>query len=128
MSSGEEFVTADVLIVGGGIAGPALAARLAPTGWNIILIERNAAAIDTARGDHLQPYIAELLDRWGLLERFMAAGAEKRKGTVWKSVDPFTIQSGNALCLGGSSASLCLSAAQVTAVSCRPWRLEGEHM
>ena len=86
-SHGEEFVAADVLIVGGGIAGPALAARLAPTGWNIILVERNAGAIDTARGDHLQPYIAELLDRWGLLERFIAAGAEKRRGTVWKSVE-----------------------------------------
>jgi len=84
---GKEPVTTDVLIVGGGIAGPALAARLAPTGWNIVLVERNPDVIDTARGDHLQPYIAALLERWGLLERFMAAGAEKRMGTVWKSVD-----------------------------------------
>jgi len=86
-SQSNETLAADVLIVGGGIAGAALAARLAPLGWNVILVERNAGALDTARGDHLQPHAAELLDRWGLLQRFMAAGAEKRMGTVWKAVD-----------------------------------------
>ena len=86
-SEKDETLSADVLIVGGGIAGAALAARLAPLGWKIILVERNAGGLDTARGDHLQPHAAELLDRWGLLERFMAAGAEKRMGTVWKGVD-----------------------------------------
>ena len=83
----DEFFSADVLIVGGGIAGTALAARLAPLGWSIVLVERSAGVIDTARGDHLQPYTVELLDRWGILQRFMTDGAEKRKGTVWKSVD-----------------------------------------
>ena len=80
MTIHDETVTTDVLIVGGGISGAALAARLAPLGWNIVLIERNPDPIDTARGDHLQPYTAELLDRWGLLDNFMAAGAEKRMG------------------------------------------------
>ena len=70
-STTEEIVTTDILIVGAGIAGTALAARLAPLGWNITLVERSAAALDTARGDHLQPYTAELLDRRGLLTRFM---------------------------------------------------------
>jgi 2-polyprenyl-6-methoxyphenol hydroxylase-like FAD-dependent oxidoreductase len=83
----DETLATDVLIVGGGIAGAALAARLAPLGWNIILVERNVGALDTARGDHLQPHAAELLDRWGLLDRFIVAGAEKRMGTVWKGVD-----------------------------------------
>jgi 2-polyprenyl-6-methoxyphenol hydroxylase-like FAD-dependent oxidoreductase len=81
-----ETLTTDVLIVGGGIAGAALAARLAPLGWNILLVERSAEPLDTARGDHLQPYTAELLERWGLLDDFMAAGAEKRMGTIWKSM------------------------------------------
>ena len=87
MTLPDETVTTDILIVGGGISGAALAARLAPLGWNIVLVERNPDPIDTARGDHLQPRTAELLDRWGLLERFMVAGAEKRMGTTWKSVD-----------------------------------------
>ena len=86
-SQSDETLATDILIVGGGIAGAALAARLAPLGWNIILVERNAGALDTARGDHLQPHAAELLDCWGLLDGFMAAGAEKRMGTVWKGVD-----------------------------------------
>jgi len=83
----DRTLATDVLIVGGGIAGAALAARLAPLGWNIVLVERNDGPLDTARGDHLQPHAAELLDRWGLLQRFMAAGAEKRMGTVWKAGD-----------------------------------------
>ena len=87
MASEEQHLEVDILIVGGGITGTALAARLAPLGLNIVLVERKAGAIDTARGDHLQPKTAELLDRWGLLDRFMAAGAEKRMGTVWKSTD-----------------------------------------
>ena len=87
MVTENETVSTDVLIIGGSISGAALAARLAPLGLNIILVERKDGPIDTARGDHLQPYTTELLQRWGLLDRFMAAGAEKRMGTVWKSVD-----------------------------------------
>ena len=87
MITENETVSTDVLIIGGSISGAALAARLAPLGLNIILVERKDGPIDTARGDHLQPYTAELLARWGLLDRFMAAGAEKRMGTLWKSAD-----------------------------------------
>jgi 2-polyprenyl-6-methoxyphenol hydroxylase-like FAD-dependent oxidoreductase len=87
MTNVTETVSADILIIGGSISGAALAARLAPLGLKIILVERQQGQIDTARGDHLQPYTAELLERWGLLGRFMAAGAEKRMGTLWKSVD-----------------------------------------
>lgn len=90
----DETLNTDVLIVGGGIAGAALAARLAPLGWNIILVERNPDPLDTARGDHLQPYTAELFERWGLLDNFMVAGAEKRLGTVWKTVEGETLLDG----------------------------------
>ena len=45
----------DVAIVGGGIAGPAMACALAPTGLRVLLIERSSEALDTERGDHLQP-------------------------------------------------------------------------
>ncbi|MFT6287215.1 MAG: 2-polyprenyl-6-methoxyphenol hydroxylase-like FAD-dependent oxidoreductase [Alcanivorax sp.] len=87
MVTENETVSTDVLIIGGSISGAALAARLAPLGLNIILVERKDGPIDTARGDHLQPYTAELLAHWGLLDRFMAAGAGKRMGTLWKSAD-----------------------------------------
>ncbi|MBV7337613.1 FAD-dependent monooxygenase [Chloroflexi bacterium TSY] len=74
---------ADVLIVGGGIAGPALAAALAPHGFRVILLERRDGLLDTARGDHLQPKVLEILDSWGALDDVRAKGAEQRDGTIW---------------------------------------------
>ncbi len=93
--SAAETLKADVLIVGGGIAGASLAARLAPLGWKIVLVERNPGALDTGRGDHLLPYTVELIDGWGLLDRFRAAGAEQRLGAVWKSSNGETLLVGS---------------------------------
>ncbi len=76
-------IDTDVLIIGGGIAGPALACALIKTGLSVTMIERSSGDLDTARGDHLQPYTLELLQQWGVLDRFVAAGAEKRRGTRW---------------------------------------------
>ena len=71
----------DVVIVGGGIAGPAMACALAPTGRRILLVERNSEPPDTARGDHLQPRTCEWLAQWGVLDDMWARGAEKRLGS-----------------------------------------------
>jgi 2-polyprenyl-6-methoxyphenol hydroxylase-like FAD-dependent oxidoreductase len=71
----------DVAIVGGGIAGPAMACALAPTGWRVLLVERSSEALDTARGDHLQPQTCEWLAQWGVLDDMWALGAEKRLGS-----------------------------------------------
>ena len=79
--AGQEY---DLAIVGGGIAGPALAAALADTALRVALIERSADPLDTARGDHLQPVTCEFLDRWGLLDLMLAKGAEKRLGSRWQ--------------------------------------------
>lgn len=75
-----EHLDVDVAIVGGGIAGPAMACALAPTGWRVLLVERSADPLDTARGDHLQPRTCEWLDDWGVLDDMWARGAEKRLG------------------------------------------------
>jgi len=77
----------DVLIIGGGIAGPAVAAALRGKGLKTLLIERSGEPADTARGDHLQPRVCEVLDRWGVLEDLFKAGAEKRLGSKWMSSD-----------------------------------------
>jgi len=77
----------DLAIVGGGIAGPALAAAVADEGYRILLIERSANPLDTARGDHLQPVTCEALERWGVLERMFARGAEQRLGSRWYMAD-----------------------------------------
>ncbi|MGI9343175.1 MAG: FAD-dependent oxidoreductase [Gammaproteobacteria bacterium] len=77
----------DLAIVGGGIAGPALAAAMADDGYRIVLIERNAGPLDTARGDHLQPITCESLERWGVLDMMFERGAERRLGSRWKMPD-----------------------------------------
>jgi 2-polyprenyl-6-methoxyphenol hydroxylase-like FAD-dependent oxidoreductase len=74
---------ADVVIIGGGIAGPALAAALADTGLRIELVERDEGPLDTVRGDHLQPVTCTSLETWGVLPHLWALGAEKRLGSRW---------------------------------------------
>ena len=80
-------IETDVLIIGAGIAGSALGAALRDSGLEIRMLEKRDAALDTARGDHLQPKTLEILDRWGVLDDFFANGAEKRLGSVWYSAD-----------------------------------------
>lgn len=77
----------DVVIVGGGIAGPALACALAPTGASILLVERDPAPPDTARGDHLQPRACEWLAEWGVLDTLLELGAERRLGSRYLDPD-----------------------------------------
>jgi len=77
----------DLAIVGGGIAGPALAAAVADAGYRTVLIERSAEPLDTARGDHLQPFTVELLQRWGVLDAMFERGAERRLGSRWRMPD-----------------------------------------
>lgn len=84
MTSVHEY---DLAIVGGGIAGPALAAAVAEQGYRTLLIERSADPLDTARGDHLQPFTCEALERWGVLEMMFAHGAERRLGSRWYGTD-----------------------------------------
>jgi 2-polyprenyl-6-methoxyphenol hydroxylase-like FAD-dependent oxidoreductase len=86
-----EIVTSDIAIVGGGIAGPALAAALANTNLRIVLIEKSPGVLDTARGDHLQPVACEWLDEWGVLQLMWDSGAERRMGSVWKTPDGETV-------------------------------------
>jgi 2-polyprenyl-6-methoxyphenol hydroxylase-like FAD-dependent oxidoreductase len=83
----KDVIDCDVAIVGGGIAGPALAAALANSGYSVVLIERSADPLDTARGDHLQPVTCEHLARWGVLETMFERGAEKRLGSRWQTAD-----------------------------------------
>ena len=83
----QEHEVTDVLIIGGGVAGPALACALRDTDLKITLIEKSDAPADTARGDHLQPKTCEILERWGVLEDVFKCGAEKRRGATWLTKD-----------------------------------------
>ncbi|MBI1760931.1 MAG: FAD-dependent monooxygenase [Acidobacteria bacterium] len=72
------IIETDILIVGGGVAGAALACALRHQNYRITLVEQRKEKLDTARGDHFQPYTVELLARWGVLDKFFARGAGKR--------------------------------------------------
>ncbi len=78
-------VEADILIVGGGIAGGALACALRNSGYWVVLVEQRKGLLDTARGDHLQPCNVEALSRWGVLGRFFERGAGRRIGHEFRS-------------------------------------------
>ena len=73
----------DIAIIGSGIAGGALAVALKGSGLSVLLLDRRAGPLDTARGDHIQPAMQPVLSRWGVLDRLMEAGAERRAGTRW---------------------------------------------
>ena len=76
-------IETDVLIIGGGVAGSAMACSLTGKGYKITLLEKSDKPQDTARGDHIQPYVCDILNRWGVLNSFFEAGAKKRSGSLW---------------------------------------------
>ena len=71
-------IDTDILIIGGGVAGSAAAYALSNSGYQVTLIEKSEKPQDTARGDHLQPAVCEILDNWNLLDDFFLNGAKKR--------------------------------------------------
>jgi 2-polyprenyl-6-methoxyphenol hydroxylase-like FAD-dependent oxidoreductase len=78
-------IETDMLIVGGGIAGSALACAVRDAGYRIVVVDQRREPLDTARGDHLQPCNVELLARWGVLEKFFARGAGRRVGHEFRT-------------------------------------------
>jgi 2-polyprenyl-6-methoxyphenol hydroxylase-like FAD-dependent oxidoreductase len=88
-------IETDILIIGGGVAGSAMACGLRNRGYKVILIEKSDKPQDTARGDHIQPYVCEILERWGGLDDFFQAGAEKRGGSLWYDSEGTEIMNAN---------------------------------
>ena len=80
-------VETDILIIGAGIAGSALACALRNTHLKVAVLEKSGLALDTARGDHLQPRTCEILSNWNILDAFFEAGAEKRGQTIWRNAN-----------------------------------------
>jgi menaquinone-9 beta-reductase len=80
----------DVAIVGGGIAGTALAAVLVRHGLTVTLLERQESFEDLCRGEWLAPWGVRETHLLGLADTFVAAGAwEIREWMPWDEVvDP----------------------------------------
>lgn len=66
---------ADVVIVGGGIGGSALAAVLAAGGVDVLVLERTTVFPDRVRGEMYAPWGVAIAEELGLLDPLLAAGA-----------------------------------------------------
>jgi 2-polyprenyl-6-methoxyphenol hydroxylase-like FAD-dependent oxidoreductase len=67
----------DVLIIGGGVGGAALALALAQHPLRIVVVERRSGPGNVNRGDSLLPTVTRHLAAWGALDRALAAGAQR---------------------------------------------------
>ncbi|HYW22709.1 MAG TPA: FAD-dependent monooxygenase [Terriglobales bacterium] len=65
---------ADIVIVGGGFAGAAMATTLSRAGVHVILLERQSAYRDRVRGELLVPWGVEESRKLGLLDALLDAG------------------------------------------------------
>jgi choline dehydrogenase-like flavoprotein len=66
---------AEVLIVGGGVAGSALAITLAGAGHGVTILENSVEHIDRVRGEWIAPWGVAETERLGLYNLLLESGA-----------------------------------------------------
>lgn len=76
----------DVVVVGGGIAGSALATVLAREGLETVVLERQEQFQDRVRGEYLVPWGVREAERLELDEVLLAAGAHRSEAFVFHDV------------------------------------------
>ncbi len=64
----------DLIIVGGGIGGSALAATMSKAGWSVLVLEKQESYEDRVRGEWIAPWGVVETQRLGIYETLMAAG------------------------------------------------------
>jgi 2-polyprenyl-6-methoxyphenol hydroxylase-like FAD-dependent oxidoreductase len=65
----------DVVVVGAGIAGGAIATALARGGLEVVVLERTLQHEDRVRGEYMHPWGVAEVQRLGLYDELLAAGA-----------------------------------------------------
>lgn len=70
------MVAYDVIVVGGGVAGSALAAQVASAGQRVLVLEQQETYRDKVRGETFVPWGVRELQRMGLEEVVLGAGGE----------------------------------------------------
>ena len=71
MEIGKDF---DVVIVGAGVAGGALATRLARDGSSVLMLERTLVHLDRIRGENILPWGVQEAMHLGVMDELLAAG------------------------------------------------------
>lgn len=74
----------DVLVVGAGPAGLALAVDLARRGVDALVVERAGGLFPGSRGKGIQPRTMEVFDDLGVLAAIRAAGGDYPVGMIWQ--------------------------------------------
>lgn len=78
----------DIAIVGGGLAGSALAVTMARAGADVALLEKERVFKDRVRGEFLAPWAVRDLRRLDLLRTLRAAGAIDLPALAGRSLKP----------------------------------------
>jgi 2-polyprenyl-6-methoxyphenol hydroxylase-like FAD-dependent oxidoreductase len=84
----------DAIIVGARCAGSPTAMLLARKGYRVLLVDRARFPSDTVSTHVLWPHGAEVMDRWGLLERLAATGCPPIGLDMIFDVGPFALKGG----------------------------------
>ncbi len=64
----------DVVVVGAGIAGSALATMLARAGLSVLVLERSTEYVDRVRGEYMHPWGVSEAQQLGILDSLVKAG------------------------------------------------------
>jgi 2-polyprenyl-6-methoxyphenol hydroxylase-like FAD-dependent oxidoreductase len=84
----------DAIIVGARCAGAPTAMLLARSGYRVLLVDRASFPSDTLSTHIIWPHGAEILDRWGLLDRLAATGCPPIARNLIFDVGPFALKGG----------------------------------
>jgi 2-polyprenyl-6-methoxyphenol hydroxylase-like FAD-dependent oxidoreductase len=86
--------TYDAIVVGARCAGSPTAMLLARKGYRVLLLDKATFPSDTVSTHIVWPHGAELLDRWGLLDRLAATGCPPVVLNMIFDVGPFALKGG----------------------------------
>lgn len=84
----------DAIVVGARCAGSPTAMLLARKGYRVLLVDRARFPSDTISTHIIWPHGAEILDRWGLLDRLAATGCPPIARRMIFDVGPFALEGG----------------------------------
>src|SRR6476660_6210109 len=73
----KETVMSDVVVVGGGLAGAALATVLSRAGVHVLVLEKETRFKDRVRGENMLPWGVAAGRRLGLVDTLVAAGGRR---------------------------------------------------